>query len=56
MINPYYIGVIEMGVSGAAVLGFCAWQYWSVRTPAKPKDGLPSDPGHSEGKHHPNDR
>jgi hypothetical protein len=29
------LGIIEMLMSGVIVLGFCAWQYWSVSRPDK---------------------
>ena len=29
------LGIIEMLMSGIPVLGFCAWQYWSVSRPDK---------------------
>ena len=29
------LGIIEMLMSGVLVLGFCAWQYWSVSRPDK---------------------
>jgi hypothetical protein len=35
-----YVGIIEMTLSGAVVLGFCAYQYWQVRDAGKP---APSD-------------
>lgn len=61
MIVGNYIGLIEMGFTGGAVLAFCVWQYWLVRDAGKPKDdlaksNLPSDSGHTEGEHHPHDR
>jgi len=28
--DPKYYGLVEMGFSGAVVLGFCFWQLWSV--------------------------
>jgi hypothetical protein len=35
------IALIEMGFTGAVVLGFLAWQYWQVRDAGKP----PKDEG-----------
>jgi hypothetical protein len=55
MIIGNYIGLIEMGFSGAVVLAFCAWQYWLVRDAGKSKDDLPSDSGHSEREHEADD-
>jgi hypothetical protein len=45
-----HIGQIEMAMSGAVALGFCAWQYWSVRRSLREPDEPSSDEaGHPEG-------
>ncbi len=45
-----HIGQLEMALSGVLGLGFCAWQYWSVRRslnePEKPSS---DETGHPEG-------
>jgi hypothetical protein len=50
MIDPKYYGIIEMAFFAIVVLGFGAWQLWTVRDtrPSKPEDS-PRDPGHPEG-------
>jgi hypothetical protein len=30
VIDPRYYGLVEMGFTGAVVLGFAFWQLWSV--------------------------
>lgn len=37
MIDPKYYGLIEMGFTGAVVLGLAFWQLWSVRDAGKGK-------------------
>lgn len=37
MIDPNSYGLIEMGFTGAVVLGFAFWQLWSVRDAGKGK-------------------
>lgn len=51
MIDPNYLGVIELLITGVVVLGFGAWQLWSVRDalPWRRRKDSPSDPGHPEG-------
>jgi hypothetical protein len=49
-----YFGLIEVLGSGALVLGFCAYQYCSVRRDVK-RDSA-SDAGHAEGEHELDDR
>lgn len=45
-----HIGQIEMGLSAAVALGFCAWQYWSVRRSLRNSEGkLPDETGHPKG-------
>ena len=41
------LGLIELLLSGGIVLGFCAYQYWSLRTPRKPRSD--DSPRHPEG-------
>ena len=35
MIDPQYYGLVEMGFTGAVVLGLAFWQLWSVRDAGK---------------------
>lgn len=50
MIDPSKIGLIEMALTAAIVLGFGFWQLWQVRDAGKkPDDASPKDPGHPEG-------
>jgi hypothetical protein len=44
-----YLGLIEVLGTGALVLGFCAYQYWSVQRDLK--RGSAADPGHAEREH-----
>ena len=45
-----HIGLIEMTMSAALPLGFCAWQYWSVRRSLRESAEPSSDEaGHPEG-------
>ncbi len=48
-----YVGIIEMALSGAVVLGFCAYQYWQVRDAGKPE--ISDDAGIAERDHEAND-
>lgn len=50
MIAPEHYGLVEMGFTGAVVLGLAIWQLWSVRDAGK---GSPKDPGHAEREHRP---
>lgn len=45
-----YLGLIEILLSGGIVLGFCAWQLWSLRR------GSAADARHAEREHELNDR
>lgn len=54
MIDPEYYGLVEMGFTGAVVLGFAFWQLWTVRDAGKkkpdaPEDDSPKPSRHSEG-------
>jgi hypothetical protein len=54
MIDPKYYGLVEMGFTGAVVLGLAFWQLWSVRDAGKgksTKDAGAKDPGVSERDH-----
>jgi hypothetical protein len=45
-----HIGVIEMAMSAALPLGFCAWQYWSMKRSLREYDKTsPDETGHPEG-------
>ena len=48
-----YVGIIEMALSGAVVLGFCAYQYWQVRDAGKSE--VSDDAGVAERDHETND-
>ena len=48
MIDPDHYGLIEMGFTGAVVLGLAFWQLWTVRDAGKDK-GSDEDPRHPEG-------
>jgi len=48
MIDPDHYGLIEMGFTGAVVLGLAFWQLWTVRDAGKDKDS-DEDPRHPEG-------
>lgn len=60
MINPDHLPLIEMGLTFAIVMGFCAWQYWSTDRSLKrdraerearealSRDRSSGDPGHPE--------
>lgn len=48
MIDPEHYGLVEMGFTGAVVLGFAFWQLWTVRDAGKKKDS-PDDARHPEG-------
>jgi hypothetical protein len=48
-----YVGIIEMALSGAVVLGFCAYQYWQVRDAGKPEAS--DDTGVAERDHEADD-
>ena len=48
-----YVGIIEMALSGAVVLGFCAYQYWQVRDAGKFE--VSDDAGVAERDHEAND-
>jgi hypothetical protein len=45
-----YLGLIEILFSGAVVLGFCAYQLWSLR-----RDSA-NNARHTEGEHELDDR
>lgn len=58
MINPDHLPLIEMGLTFAIVIGFCAWQYWSTERSLKrdraererlERERLPADPRHPKG-------
>jgi len=50
MIDPDHYGLIEMGFTGAVVLGLAFWQLWTVRDAGKPpRDPSDEDPRHPEG-------
>ena len=58
MIDPDHYGLIEMGFTGAVVLGLAFWQLWSVRDAGRPPrpdkspakdDRSEEDPRHPEG-------
>ncbi len=56
-----YYSIIEMGFTGAVVLGFAIWQLVSVnreiaRDKAKPKDPSAESPRHPVGEHRLDDR
>jgi hypothetical protein len=44
-----YFGLFEVLGTGALVLGFCAYQYWSVQRDLK--RGSASDTRHAEREH-----
>ncbi len=45
-----HVGLIEMALSAALPLGFCAWQYWSLTRSLRESDEPSSDEaGHPEG-------
>ncbi len=54
------LGVIEMVVSGGLMLGFCAWQYWSmtrsIARDKKERDALADRARHPEREHRLDDR
>ena len=58
------LGIIEMALSGALMLGFCAWQYIamtrSIARDRAVRDSAARDastrPGHAEGEHRLDDR
>ena len=50
MIDPHYYGLIEMGFTGAVVLGLAFWQLWTVRDAGKGKASA-EDARVSEGDH-----
>ena len=53
------LGIIEMVLSGALMLGFCAWQYVAMtRSIARDRAArdASADPGHAEGEHRLDDR
>jgi hypothetical protein len=47
-----YFGLIEFLIFAGLALGFCAWQYWTVRDAGKPS---PQDARHPEREHQPDD-
>jgi len=49
MIDPDHYGLIEMGFTGAVVLGLAFWQLWTVRAGKPPRDPSDEDPRHPEG-------
>ena len=50
-----YFGLIEALGTGAIVLGFCAWQWWTTRPAARARDSA-EDARHAEGEHELHDR
>ena len=51
-----YAGLIEALGSGAVVLGFCAYQYWSVNRSIRKDRELAEAARHAEGEHELRDR
>lgn len=58
--SGYNLGIIEMTLSGAIVLGFCAWQYWSmtrsIARDKKQREASADRARHAEGEHPLDDR
>ncbi len=58
--SGYSLGVIEMVMSGGLVLGFCAWQYWSmtrqIARDKKAREASTDRARHPEGEHRLDDR
>jgi hypothetical protein len=52
MIDPEIYGLVEMGFTGAVVLGFAFWQLWTVRDAGK---SPPEDTRHAEREHETDD-
>ncbi len=53
MIDPKYYGLVEMGFTGAVVLGFAFWQLYSVWGAGRPDGDASASKraGVSEGDH-----
>ena len=53
MFDPDHYGLIEMGFTGAVVLGLAFWQLWSVRDAGRPPRETDADRRSDEDPRHP---